>query len=398
MRFFSSLAGLVLVELTAADLNLTLDVMLRSGLQVQKMVPCDELTTTLLIRRQDYRKLRNLCAKRGDSLKLIRRTGLYWAGKGLLRRPILGLGLLVTLLFSLWLPGRVLFFQVEGNTTIPNRQILEQASQCGLGFGASRRAVRSERVKNALLEAMPQLQWVGVNTEGCVAHIQVRERVVVNETEDSPSVGHVVAVREGIIQSCTATRGTLLCAPGQAVRAGDLLISGYTDCGIAIRAEQAEGEVFATTWRSMEIKMATDWSIRAKEVATGKKITLLLGKKRINLWKDSGILDTTCDRMYEEYYITLPGGFRLPAAIIVERYTSWEVTRGFISEEGAGRILTDSAGDILQKQMLAGRILREDLVFRTDDQSMTMAGQYICMEMIGKMQRLQIGEENGEKH
>ena len=50
----------------------------------------------------------------------------------------------------------------------------------------------------------------------------------------------------------------------------------------------------------------------------------------------------------------------------------------------------------LLQQMLAGKILNGDQTFHPGENRMTMAGQYICMEMIGKMQRLQIGEEHGK--
>ena len=69
--------------------------------------------------------------------------------------------------------------------------------------------------------------------------------------QKSAGVGSIVASRDGVITSITTTKGTPLCKAGQAVKAGQILISGYTDCGISIRADPAEGEVFAETYREM---------------------------------------------------------------------------------------------------------------------------------------------------
>ena len=55
--------------------------------------------------------------------------------------------------------------------------------------------------------------------------------------------------RDGFIVSATVTRGNFLCRVGQSVKAGQVLISGYTDCGICIQATRAEGEIYAQTSR-----------------------------------------------------------------------------------------------------------------------------------------------------
>ena len=89
---------------------------------------------------------------------------------------VLIIGLMLLLFFSVWLPSRVLFIEIQGNDTLSAQSILEEAKDCGIIMGASRRFVRSQQVKNTLLDKLPQLQWAGVETIGCVAVITVRER------------------------------------------------------------------------------------------------------------------------------------------------------------------------------------------------------------------------------
>ena len=398
MKRSVAITGSVRVEITSADLGRILDAITSAGNEIYDIVLLDELTGQFTVSRADYAGILRLCEKRDASVRQIRNNGLYWLGRRLLKRPILACGMLLLLFLTLWLPGRVLFVRVEGNSAIPTRKILDEAAKCGIGFGATRRDVRSEQVKNRLLGAIQELQWAGINTEGTVAVIQVRERADAQQTRENSGFGHIVAVQNGVITSCTATRGSLLCAPGHAVQSGDILISGYTDCGLTIRAEQAEGEIYALTSRELDAIMPLERTLRQKNIGTAKKISFLLGKKRINLWKDSGIWDSSCDRMYEEYYITLPGGFQLPMAFLVERYVLWETGTETIPQTDAQQILLDFGESYLHRQMLAGKVLKEEHTFLSDDGQMTMAGKYICMEMIGKMQRLQIGEYNGESN
>ena len=398
MSLRSSLGGTVTVRINGANLPATLDALAQRGIPICRCIFLTELEVQVTIPRSGYRQLKQICEKRGDTLDVLRRGGMYWAMKSLRNRPVLIAGAMLYLFASLYLPSRVLFVRTEGNSRVPAKQILEAAEASGIRFGASRRAVRSEKMKNALLEAVPQLQWAGVNTYGCVAKISVREKNQEKEATWDSSLGHIVAGMDGVVQEVTALRGTLLCAPGQAVSAGDILISGYTDSGLAIRAEQAEGEVYAATRRSLRVLMPDSGQIWVSDGAHKKKISILLGKKRINLWKDSGIWDTTCDRMYEEYYITLPGGFQLPFGWSVEKYRVRELSCQKWDRQDMEDVLSGTAEAYLKSQMISGIIRDRVRTFYESSGSLQLAGEYSCVEMIGFRQRLEIGDTNGENN
>ena len=388
--------GMLRLEITGADIPGTIRRIVECGIDLRDTESDGELKSVLTVKHGDFERIKGICEKYGDTIQVIRRMGWYWPLRNLANRPFFMLGCVLLAILSLYVPSRIFFVRVEGNQTIPTRLILEMADQCGIGFGSSRRAVRSEKMKNALLESLPQLKWAGVNTQGCVAVISVRERAVQNETVVKSAFGHIVALTDGVITECTALRGSLLCRPGQAVAQGEILISGYTDTGLCIRAEQAQGEVYGLTNRKICVMTPVCRYQMSETGAQKKKISLLIGKKRINLWKDSGIWDVTCDRMYEEYYITLPGGFQLPVALIVERYGLRDGSEEEIPEEELRRLLETAGNHYLTDRMLAGTILDADLTFSEHQKWMTMVGKYRCNELIGVMQRLQIGETNGK--
>ena len=388
------MAGFVTVELTGADLAATVRELTDMGLTLLATVPVGELTLRITLMRREYPSFRRICEKRGNMIKVSSRHGVYWRLKSFLNRPILVIGLLAIFLSALYLPSRVLLVRVEGNERVPARKILDMAGQCGIRFGASRRRVRSERMKNTLLESVPELQWAGVNTRGCLAVISVRERSEQVQSTESATFGNIVAVTDGVILECTATRGTMLCTPGQAVREGQILISGYTDTGLAIRAERASGEIFGETMRIIRV-VTPGFSMKASQNGTKrKKISLLFGKKRINLWKDSGIWDATCDRMYEEYYITLPGGFQLPLGLAVETFSQTVYLEREIPQPDAQLLLSAFGERFVKQTMIAGSIHTSNQSFESKPGILVLTGEYRCVELIGVLQRLQIGEEN----
>lgn len=397
MNLWNSLAGMVEVELTSADPEGSLAAAAEKNIAVFSVTRKETLTIGLRAFRKDLPALKALCEKRGDRLSVCRTRGIYWTIRRFLNRPVLVLGMGLLLFLTLFLPTRILFVRVEGNTTIPDRQILETAETLGIHFGASRRQIRSERIKNALLGAIGELQWAGVNTRGCTAVISVRERMPEEKAgEEEKRVGSVVAVRDGVIVSCTVLEGTGKCIPGQAVRQGQVLISGYTDCGICIRAAWARGEVYARTRRELTAVAPSEWKKREQETGSSVCFSLIIGKKRINLWKGSGIWDSSCGRIEKEYPLTLPGGFRLPVALSVEELTFCK-TRPEMAEEGtSGRELKDFAESYLSSQMVAGRILNGAESVLSQDGGYVLIGQYDCLEMIGRERAEEIGENNGQ--
>ena len=273
---------------------------------------------------------------------------------------------------------------------------MEIADACGIRFGASRRKVRSEAMKNALLDGLPELQWAGINTNGCSAIISVREREEKTVATHDEGICSLVAVRDGIIQSGTASAGTLLCLPGQAVKAGDVLISAYTDCGISVRVQKAKGEIFAMTVRPLTVISPISFVKKGSTSKEIKKYSIQIGKKRINLSKDSGISYTTCDKIYEEYALTLPGGFQLPLSLSVETWYYRDIEENLMDIDTAGELSSQTAKGYLAENMISGKILDAVHSEANDGKIYRLEGIYLCSEMIARERNEEIMEEYGK--
>ena len=190
----------------------------------------------------------------------------------------------------------------------------------------------------------------------------------------------------------TVTSGNPLCAPGQYVQKGQVLVSGYLDCGIYIQATNSEGEILAQTNRRLEVIAPSQGVLRQSETDRKHKISLLIGKKRINLWNGSGILDSSCGRIYKERYLTLPGGFQLPLALCVEEYIFYSVQPASVP---ILQHLSSFAQGYLTPQMTAGTVLSKEEQLREENGVVHLLGDYICQEMIGRVKQEQIGDNHG---
>ena len=392
MGIFRSLAGSARLELTSADVSAALRDINAAKIRVWDVRIVGDLTVQFTASQKSIRFIEKIAERKGERLNVIGRSGLFWPIMGLRNRPVLVFGMAFLFALAIFVPGRVLFVRVEGNAAVPGEMILEAAQDAGIRFGASRRAVRSEKIKNRLLGGMPQLQWAGVNTYGCTAVITVRERAQEQETKEEYPVSSIVASCDGVITSCTVTRGSGLCAVGQAVQKGQVLISGYVDCGQSITVTRSQGEIFAQTRHELTIVTPSETMAREELRDQRTYYGFRIGKKRINFVKGSGISDGTCVKMYQEYQLTLPGGHRLPISLVKETVLTYDLKPCERSDVVVKRQLSDFAKGYLQDHLVALVVLNAQEELTAEGNRFLFHGYYHCTEMIGRERAEQIGE------
>lgn len=375
---------MVQIMVTSADISALLVYLNTIGITVYHVRRVDDLTAYFSIRQCQYHQAVYVITHTGGKIeKCIPASGALLL-KRLLRRPVLVLGGVLLLILTVYLPTRILFVTVSGNEQIPERRILDAASSNGLYFGVARHEIRSETIKNRLLSVLPELKWVGVNTKGCVAQISVCERTLTDSIENEPMVSNIIASYDGVISAMTVISGSPVCRVGQAVTKGELLVSGYSDCGRCVYMTQANAEIYAKTMHTLWVSVLTDGVKKAAPKETERKYGLLIGKKRINFFKGSGISDTTCVRMYKEYPITLPGGFQLPIALTMQEETDYDIVPLEAELQKSEAVLRRTARTYLESQMIAGKVGQEECLVTESVGALHLLGRYTCNEMIGQ--------------
>lgn len=354
----------------------------KKGITTYDVSRPEGLTLVFNVDSNHWPTLKSVAEKMGCEWKILGRFGMRYFARKLLSRRMLLFGLAFLLFLSIFSSGRIFSVRVEGNDVIPSALIIEAAEAAGLSFGANAGAVRSEELKNRLLEQIDSLEWVGVNTSGCVATIRVRERKRESQPKTAP-VGHIVAAVDGIVDQANVTAGTLLCKIGESVKNGQILITGLQDLGICTRAVAAEGEIYGITRRELQAVLPAE---QAKAEPTGQmfeKYSLIIGKKRINLSSDSGILMPGCGKMTERKSLCLFGGITLPVGWTVERYQPAQICKQEREPNASRSILEEACQRYLRAAMISGRVLSCDMYEEDTEDHLFLTAVYDCREMIG---------------
>jgi hypothetical protein len=169
---------------------------------------------------------------------------------------------------------------------------------------------------------------------------------------------------------------------------GQILVSGYTDCGLTLKAGAASAEVVAITKRSVTAKIPNNKIVRKQIIGTQTDYSIQIGKNVVELTSKTGIPEGRCAKIYEIDSLVLPGGFQLPVKLVREKTVSYSLEKtNDTMPENEIRFLAEK---YIRKQMLMGRILSENYFNVATGDCYEMNALYICEEMIGKFRKEEI--------
>lgn len=372
--------NVVNIQLICADLNMLVQELISAGIILDNIQYIDEITICFKTSIKHYKRLIEIVDNKKAEVISVDFLGFNLIKRSIKRRYVLCLGLILYCVLSLIISGRIFFIQVSGNDQVRAEEILQVVESNGLYFGAKRKKVNNESIKNALIAQLPELQWVGINTAGCVATINVTDRSNEMKKEENNEPSCVVANNEGIIRSTIVVKGTAMCKNGQAVSKGDILISGQSEIGGIIVISDAEGEVYADTNHELVVVGAKKSVQRTRMIDSERRAGIIFGKKLINFYGDSGILDSSCVKMYWEEFIRLPGGFYLPLKLYVEQVDQFETS------DFSGAVfdwLVDAGKNYILSHSVSGSIITCEYMNSLTDSAVVCHMKCICNEMIG---------------
>ena len=328
--------------------------------------------------------MRQSCAACGIALTVVRYGGL----PTLLWRYRKRVGLLIGGLLSLvliFLATRVIWdVRVEGLERMALPEVYEQLRACGLSVGTWIPALETDEVEGRLLTESDEVAWVSVNVRGTVAYVQIRE-LMTPESARTRTPTNLVAGCDGVIESVRLIAGQPAVKAGDAVRQGELLVSGVRDSeAYGYLISSAQGEVLARTEHTITLYIPR---VSEQKVFREQKIvekTLFFFGKAIKVTKSTGIVTGNCDTIKKLEIWSLPGGVALPVyteATVARTYEWQSVTWSDeqLYEQAYEQLERELSVHTAQATLLSQRVSSE-----VTDEGILLSCRYQCVENIAK--------------
>lgn len=390
------LRGYAIVELMGAEPERCLNRFAQRGIAFWNVEKPDELHLRCRVLLRDAAAAEQAAMRELCSLECVKQCGFRAVFYGVLGRPVLVAGLVLAVALTLFLQNYVWFLQVQGNETVPARQILRELEALGVHFGTKGADIDSQMLKNQMLNRIPALQWLAVNRSGGLVTVLVSEREPDAVSRDRRTAANVVAKCDGVITSMSVLNGFAQVQSGDAVLAGQLLVSGVATWQTHTQVTRAMAEIYAMTLHDRQVTIPAEYT---QKVYTGREhrhVTLILGRKRINLSGNSGIFSGTCDKMIDSRVLTLPGGYAFPLTVETEIVREYVPQPQKLPQSVAQTLLTEYIRSSVSRSMVAGTILQEDYRLTKAAGGYVLSAALCCEEMISRTEPLPLMGEDGE--
>ncbi|GHV33297.1 hypothetical protein FACS18949_06860 [Clostridia bacterium] len=266
-------------------------------------------------------------------------------------------GFLATVIGLLALSQFVWEIGVTGNEKVPSDVILRELDELGIGIGTPVNEINSAHIQNLMILNVPELEWLAVNVRGSVATVEVRERAPKPQIVAQNEPCNVVAAKSGLIVSMNTLMGAPQTAVGQAVEAGDLLVSGLVNSEIVgMREVHAIAEVKLRTWYEYTAVLPQNFTGKTYTGRVKTRRAIIIGDKRVNFYKNSSQTYASCDKLERRITLRIPPSLTLPVTFVTETYTEYAPSSYQIAEDAADGYLRGVLGIRLHEGVADGEI------------------------------------------
>ena len=195
-------------------------------------------------------------------------------------------------------------------------------------------------IKTNIINRTDDISWIWIYIEGSKARVEVSERIIPHKMIEKDIPSDIVALCDGVIENITVKCGDAMVKAGDAVRKGDVLISGKVR---AYREGEEEnylyvhslGDVRAYTIHTDEVEEKLYDEIRTPTGKNKREVTLELFGKKYDFFDEENIEFPDYDIKTDCYELKLPFFGFTGIALTIRNNMEVSVTYREISEETA---------------------------------------------------------------
>lgn len=335
---------------------------------------------------KDFIRLKSLRKKCGVSLKIQYKIGLGFTVKKHKNRVGVLVGAVILIISLNILSGFVWNIKIVGNNSVSGQEILKAAEEIGIYEGMRKSKINSPQMRNEMLSKFSKLSWVSFNLEGSLLTINVSETKTVEKSENKNPT-NLIAAKDGVINYLEIKSGYSVVKVGQAVKKGDLLVSGVAQFKDGVASFfNSKGVVLAET----EVNFTKSIPLKQEAfVKTGRvKTKYLLQFLGQNIPLYIGSLKGNYQKEVEEKYIKTENNY-VPIKIIKANFNELKKTQIIKGEEELKEELKSIADKALRTERIHKVISFED-EFLIENGAVTIKRKAKCLENIADSKQIGI--------
>lgn len=389
IRFFRWLLGYVKFSYTGGFKEDFINDCYAQGMYLKNIcVKNDMLTAEAKIKT--YKALHKIAFLHGGRVKIFKRKGFPFLLSPLNNRWGFFVGILYFVFFVSFMGGFVWNITVSGNDRITEVRIVDYLAKNGFKIGTRWDLVDKEQLEIAIMADFEDVAWISINKIGSTASIEINETVNKPKLVDNKKATNVKAAKDGVIVRLEVLGGWAAVQEGEAVTAGDLLISGVRESEVDKKNHytHAYGSVLAEVNDEISIHVNRNQDEKISTYSKDYNSLFIFGFEiPLYFQKDAG---NTIEEVEKKYLAV--NEYRLPIGIIKNHCDYFETQTVSISDAELEALAKSELEKKKKDELGECEILSEDINIDMKENGCTITGKYKCIQDIGRETELLFGK------
>lgn len=322
-------------------------------------------------------------------IKINQKKGIVFHTRKYINRTGFFLGIFLFILILTALSNFVWVIKVEGNSDIPDSEIIQSCKEIGIYEGMYKKRIDTKYDSQRLLLKQNGIAWGFFNLSGSVLTFNLSETEFSDKSERQAAT-NIKAAFDGKITKIDVKSGEVTVKVGDTVSKGDLLISGISERNSSKLFLHSDGVIIAETKRTYSASGNFVQQIESENKKIKNRYTVEFFKLKIPLFlgsvKNYRSYNCKCKKikMFDN---------RIPISIANEKYVFADKKTVSYKKSELEKILCDD----IKKQVEASNLISATEINRdvniTDD-GMLINITYTCEENIALSENILLNTEN----
>ena len=387
------LRGGCIVSIPAPQRTAAMNLCMQMGVQYTQFTWHEDGSVQFLCATFSARRFVNICRQENIEAEIVAYRGFPKLLKCLFNRLGLVVGSFLALMLIVLSGLFVWDVQVSGNEEMTEGEVIEELRACGFGVGSYLPTLRVREIENRVLIASERIGWLSINTEGTVARVQIIEHISGENENAAPSQNpaNLIAGVDGQIEYLELYRGNAVVTVGQAVKKGDLLVSGLYDSQTgSFRYTRAAGRVMARTERVLTVEIPLLYEEKVYEESYLQELEFSFFNFSRKIFKNSGNSDILYDIIKYNANLGQLGSNRLPVALSRTEVRPYHLEERERRAEEALELCYTELAERLSSLSGEVQLLQKEIVTEVGESSVVLVCTLTCIENIALVQEFEI--------
>ncbi|MBR1692827.1 MAG: sporulation protein YqfD, partial [Lachnospiraceae bacterium] len=259
---FRFMRGFLRIRVTGFSPERFMNLCSSHGILLWDITPCGccyEMTVAL----PDFYRLKPILRKTKTRVHILGRTGFPFLMTRWRKRKLFFAGFLACAFFLVYLSTFIWAIDLEGGRQLTREMLLDFLSDRQIAYGVKKSSIDIDALEKSLRNEYPFITWTSSKIEGTKLMIYVKENDIRTGSQpEEKTSADLLADTDGVVESIITRQGVPLVQEGEAVKAGDILISGdvpiESDDKVIVGHQlvRADGDVLVRTSKSYSDSLA----------------------------------------------------------------------------------------------------------------------------------------------